>query len=292
MRKTGEHKCLFVRQAACDCDHPWGCNIITFPLYTCYCCYSSIQMPRTQAQRCTAPPCYQLWINILNEGKTTPEGDKKHLCCHSPRLRLRAQDSSDQLQEYNRWGLSQHRCTGNIFYSQGNIISPLAQQTQLLVQKILVCFCFVSLSTFVGHVHSFTREWHVCRAPGQVPMLSRNSPSLKIYLQPTAGAGVCQVQKFVRAGAGSICGPQLLGYRSLQRARDTWSGPGDQSISHMAHTKHRARLELNVKSFNITSQSSITGTIWWFKDVSAPARHKFSGFDGNQLVMAGVQTKY
>ena len=84
MRKTGEHKCLFVRIAACDCDHPGGCNIITFPLYTCYCCYSSIQMPRTQAQRCTAPPCYQLWINILNEGKTTPEGDKKHLCCHSP----------------------------------------------------------------------------------------------------------------------------------------------------------------------------------------------------------------
>ena len=84
MRRSGEHKCLFVRQAACDCDHPWGCNIITFPLYTCYCCYSSIQMPRTQAQRCTAPPCYQLWINILNEGKTTPEGDKKHLCCHSP----------------------------------------------------------------------------------------------------------------------------------------------------------------------------------------------------------------
>lgn len=292
MRKTGEHKCLFVRIAACDCDHPGGCNIITFPLYTCYCCYSSIQMPRTQAQGCTAPPCYQLWINILNEGKTTPEGDKKHLCCHSPT----PAPSSGQ------------RPAAGIQQMGPVPAARAALATYFILKGILFLFSpnkhnFCKKSLFVSALYHFQHLWDTCTTlPGsdtcdvlrdrcrcyrEIP-----PPSKYICSRQPEPECVCQVQKFVGAGAGSICGPQLLGYRSLQRARDTWPGPGDQSISHMALTKHLARLELKVKSFNIISQSSITGTIWWFKDVSAPARHKFSGFDGNQLVMAGVQTKY
>lgn len=206
--------------------------------------------------RCTAPPCYQLWINILNEGKTTPEGDKKHLCCHSSPAP--AQDR-DQLQEYNRWSLSQHRCTGNIFYSQGNIISHPTNTTSAVLQKSPVCFCFVSQFQHLWDTCSSLPgcdTWHVCLGRGQVPMLSRDSPSLKIFAADSRGRSecvVCQVQKFVGAGAGYICGPQLLGYRSLQWVRDTWSGPGGSvNITHVSPIQH-SEIKLNVKSFNIIS---------------------------------------
>ena len=106
----------------------------------------------------------------------------------------------------------------------------LTQQTQLLLlQKILVCFCFVSLSTFVGHVHcAVTRV----SEPGGDVIERFPLPQNICRQQPE---WVCQVQKFVGAGAGYICGPNYSDIGAyVQRVRDTWSAGAGGSVS-MTH---------------------------------------------------------
>lgn len=144
----------------------------------------------------------------------------------------------------------------HILFSREYYFSPNKHNFCCAAKKSCLFLLCITVSTFVGHVLQFTRGWHVCLGRGQVPMLSRDSPSLKIFAADSRGRSecrVCQVQKFVGAGAGYICGPQLLGYRSLQWVRDTWSEPrGSVNITHVSPIQH-SEIKLNVKSFNIIS---------------------------------------
>ena len=139
----------------------------------------------------------------------------------------RTQDR-DQLQEHNRWSPSQPQLPETYFILKGILV--LTQQTQLL-QKILVCFCFVSLSTFVGHVHCAVTR--VSEPGGDV--IERFPLPQNICRQQPEPEWVCQVQKFVGAGAGYICGPNYSDIGAyVQRVRDTWSAGAGGSVS-MTH---------------------------------------------------------
>ena len=180
----------------------------------------------------------------------------KNTCVVTARLRLRTETSCRNTTD---GACPSTAALATYFILKGILF--LTQQTQLLLccKKSPVCFCFVSQFQHLWDTCSSLPgcdTWHVCLGRGQVPMLSRDSPSLKIFAADSRGRSecvVCQVQKFVGAGAGYICGPQLLGYRSLQWVRDTWSGPGGSvNITHVSPIQH-SEIKLNVKSFNIIS---------------------------------------
>ena len=159
----------------------------------------------------------------------------------------RTQDR-DQLQEHNRWSPSQPQLPETYFILKGILV--LTQQTQLLLllQKILVCFCFVSLSTFVGHVHCAVTR--VSEPGGDV--IERFPLPQNICRQQPEPEWVCQVQKFVGAGAGYICGPNysdIGAYTELETPGQR--RPGDQSAWHMSPTLDE--IKIKCKSFDSIS---------------------------------------
>ena len=119
--------------------------------------------------------------------------------------------------------------TRNIFYSQGNIISHPTNTTAAAAKNpclFLFCITFNICGTRALRSDTCVRARWRCY---------REIPPPPKYLQATAGAGVCQVQKFVGAGAGYICGPNYSDIGAyVQRVRDTWSAGAGGSVS-MTH---------------------------------------------------------
>ena len=144
----------------------------------------------------------------------------------------------------------------HILFSREYYFSPNKHNFCFAAKKPCLFLLCITVSTFVGHVLQFDRVWHVTRVPRPgtgADVIKRFPLPQNICSRQPGPEWVCQVQKFVGAGAGYICGPQLLGYRSLQWVRDTWSGPGGSvNITHVSPIQH-SEIKLNVKSFNIIS---------------------------------------
>ena len=175
--------------------------------------------------------------------------------------------------------------TRNIFYSQGNISSHPTNTTAAAAAKnpclFLFCITFNICGTRALRSDTCVRARWRCY---------REIPPPPKYLQATAGAGVSvSGAKVCRSRSWLHLRPQLLGYRSLCTTSQRHLVSGGRGISqHDTCPRHWTRLKLNVKVlilFPIHCGDNLV-----IQGCVGCSGHKFSGFDGNQLVMAGVQT--